>query len=107
MVELSAMLGSPNSRALHALEPGSTGMTFAAKGLLESGGERVLHHHLIPTSLWRRKSFPSSLAPKRAGLASLVIPALPRVQPFALESGKLAYVKAREGALRALDTELV
>lgn len=64
--------------------------------------ERVLHHHLASRSPWRRRASPSLAIPKRAGLTSLVIETLPRVGPFRLERGAVAFDLAWRATARAL-----
>lgn len=65
------------------------------------GGERVLFHHLASKSPWRNDT--SLRLPKRAGLTSLVLEALPRSGPNALDQGLHAMRLAEEACLRALD----
>jgi NTE family protein len=65
-------------------------------------GERVLHHHLVSRSPWRGPESPSLEAPRRPGLVALVIPELPRLGPFRLEQGPMAFERAREATRRAL-----
>ncbi len=69
-------------------------------------GARVLYHHLASRSPWRRKNSPALEVPARANLAALVLRGLPRVGPFALELGPVAYRLAREATLAALDRPL-
>lgn len=64
---------------------------------------RVLYHHLASRSPWRRRHSPALRVPVRDGLAAVVVETLPRVNPFALERGKEAYLVAREGMRLALD----
>jgi NTE family protein len=61
---------------------------------------RVLHHHLSSRSPWRKVG--SIYAPKQPGLISFSIDALPRVGPFRLEVGRLAFESARSATKRAL-----
>lgn len=63
----------------------------------------VLYHHLASRSPWRRKSSPALRVPARKDLASVVIPDLPRLGPFRLERGPLAFESAAQGMKRALD----
>jgi NTE family protein len=70
-------------------------------------GTRVLYHHLASRSPWRRKNSPALEVPVRPNLAALVLRGLPRVGPFALELGPVAYRAAREATLVALDRPLV
>jgi NTE family protein len=66
-------------------------------------GTRVLYHHLVSKSPWHRASGPHSRLPRRDGLSPLVIDDLPRVTPFRLENGPLAFEQAAAGTRRALD----
>lgn len=65
---------------------------------------RVLFHHLESRSPWRGAA--SLAIPKRPGLVTLVIEALPRSGPFQLDAGRRALRVAREATLRALDRPL-
>jgi len=65
-------------------------------------GERVLYHHLSSRSPWRRKDSPSLEIPDRPNMRHLVIDGLPRVNPFALDRGPLAYQRAYDATKRAL-----
>jgi NTE family protein len=69
-------------------------------------GARVLYHHLVSRSPWHRASSPQLKVPRRAGLAALVIDDLPRVTPFRLENGTLAFERAAAETRRALDRPL-
>jgi NTE family protein len=62
---------------------------------------RVLFHHLGSRSPWR--STRGMQIPRRDGLVTLTVDDLPRVGPFSLERGRLAYDRARRAAKRALD----
>jgi NTE family protein len=64
--------------------------------------ERVLHHHLVSRSPWRRPSSPALRKPERPNLKSVAIEALPRVNPFRLERGVEAMRGAAEGMRAAL-----
>ena len=66
-------------------------------------GERVLYHHLASRSPWRRAGSPSLKVPRRSGLAAVSIGALPRVNPFALDRGMVAFAMAEKAMRRALD----
>jgi NTE family protein len=66
-------------------------------------GTRLLFHHLASRSPWRRRESPSMKIPERDGMTALVIDGLPRVGPFALERGELAFRAARAATRRALD----
>lgn len=65
-------------------------------------GERVLHHHLVSRSPWRRPNSPALRRPERQNLKSVAIEALPRVNPFRLERGVEAMRGAAEGMRAAL-----
>lgn len=54
-------------------------------------GERVLYHHLLPNSPWRAKTGRSVALPTTPGIRSLAITELPRVTPFRLEQGEIAF----------------
>jgi NTE family protein len=62
-------------------------------------GERVLHHHLISRSPWRRRR---PRPPERPDLVALVIVGLPRSGPFLLDRGRDALEQARKATARAL-----
>ncbi len=64
---------------------------------------RVLYHHLSTSSKVRRHLRRLSGVPKRPGLCPIVIHGLPKVRPNHLDRGPLAFHRAREGLLRALD----
>jgi NTE family protein len=66
--------------------------------------ERTLYHHLSSRSPWR--SLASMGIPRRDGMTSLVLDALPRSGPFRLEAGRAAYQEARSRTERALDLPL-
>ena len=67
-------------------------------------GKRVLMHHLASRSPWRiHRPEP----PRRPNLVSLVVEDLPRVNPFRLERGKIAFEKARNATFRALKSPVV
>jgi NTE family protein len=65
-------------------------------------GERVLFHHLLSGSRFRRRGSPSLMLPRRAGLVSLILGVMPRVGPLRLEVGAAAYESARAATRRAL-----
>lgn len=67
---------------------------------------RTLYHHLASRSPWRRKNGTSMKVPKREQLTALIIQGLPRVNPFRLERGMVAFQKAREATQYALDQAL-
>jgi NTE family protein len=62
---------------------------------------RVLFHHLASRSPWR--SARGMRIPSRPGLVTLTVERIPRVDPFRLERGKLAYDAARRATRAALD----
>jgi NTE family protein len=66
-------------------------------------GDRVLYHHLASRSPWRRAGSPSLRLPRRRGLVAVSIGALPRVNPFALHRGMVAFAMAERAMRRALD----
>ena len=69
-------------------------------------GERVLYHHLASRSPWRRAGSPSLRVPRRKELVAVSIGALPRVNPFALHQGMVAFALAEKAMRRALDEPL-
>ncbi len=72
-------------------------------GLVAMPDGRVLFHHLSSRSPWRRRRSPALSLPRRAGLVSLVVEGLPRVDPFALHAGRQALALCRRATRRALD----
>ena len=66
-------------------------------------GERVLYHHLASRSPWRGSGSMSMRVPRREGLVGVSIEALPRVNPFALHRGMVAFAMAERAMRRALD----
>lgn len=62
--------------------------------------ERVLFHHLASRSPWRGHA--SMEIPRRARMTSLVIRGLPRLGPFRLAEGPVAFERARAATSRAL-----
>jgi NTE family protein len=64
---------------------------------------KVLYHHLPATSPWRRFTPKQNQPPGDVHL--LCEPDLPRLSPFHLHRGPLAYQMARDMALRALTQE--
>lgn len=65
-------------------------------------GERVLFHHIVSRSPWRRPGDAGLRVPARDGMVTLRIHGLPRSGPFRLDEGRRALVAAREAAVRAL-----
>lgn len=76
-------------------------------GLAGMRAERVLFHHLVSRSPWRRRASPALRVPARAGLMSLIIEDLPRVGPFRLAEGMRAFDRARAATVCALDVPVV
>jgi NTE family protein len=70
-------------------------------------GERVLFHHIVSRSPWRRLSPASVAIPKRPNMVTLAISNLPRSGPFALPAGQRALALARAATMRALDLPIV
>lgn len=68
-----------------------------------SEGERALHHHLTSRSPWRSVGSTSLTPPRRAGLVSVGVEGVTRVNPFALDRGMRAFAEAEAGLRRALD----
>lgn len=66
-------------------------------------GERVLFHHIVSRSPWRRAGSSGMAIPRRDGLVTLAIHDLPRASPFHLANGRRAMDAARAAAKRALD----
>lgn len=62
----------------------------------------VLFHHLVPRSPWRAIHRSQNQPPSRPQLIVLAEPQLPRLGPFRLERGRLAYELAYAMAKRAL-----
>lgn len=69
-------------------------------------GTRTLYHHLSSRSPWRRKGSNALKVPRREGITSLVIDGLPRVNPFRLERGKVAFEMAQRATQNALGRPL-
>jgi len=68
--------------------------------------QRVFYHHIMSKSPWRSRNSPALQIPVIDGLVSLSIDEIPRVSPGKLESGKLAYEKARMATKVALNKKL-
>lgn len=66
-------------------------------------GERILYHHLASRSPWRRPGSPALRVPERPGLVALVVADLPRLGPFRMAEGGVAYERARMATHAALD----
>lgn len=65
-------------------------------------GVPVLFHHLVPRSPWRAIHRAQNEPPARPQLFVLAEPGLPRLGPFRLERGRIAYELAYAMARRAL-----
>ncbi len=65
--------------------------------------ERLLYHHLLPRSFWRRKKAKSSLAPERALMRTVAVPGLPKVSPFKLDEGRRALTQAYDYTMKLLE----
>jgi len=88
------------------------GRLYSDGGILDRPGllgleqaPRVLHHHLVSRSPWRRKNSKALEAPARDGLVALLLPDLPRLGPFRLERGRMALKDAYQRTRAALDLE--
>lgn len=75
------------------------------RGLADA--ERVLFHHLASRSPWRREDSAALRIPRRPGLVTLVVEALPRVGPFRLPEGARAFEAARRATRAALARPIV
>jgi NTE family protein len=71
-----------------------------------ASGDRVFFHHLASRSPWRRRNGSSMQIPRRTNMATLVIDDLPRVGPFRLPRGAIAFERARRASRLALDRPL-
>lgn len=67
---------------------------------------RVLYHHLASRSPWRRVGSVSMQIPRADNIATVSIGSLPRVNPFALDRGMLAFKLAEASVRRALNEPL-
>jgi NTE family protein len=76
------------------------GGVYDRPGLHGVPAGRVLYHHIASQSPWRSTPPP---IPARAGMVTLVIPTLPRANPFRLDAGRTALARAREATRQALD----
>jgi NTE family protein len=65
-------------------------------------GSRVLYHHILSKSAWRRKNGAHTVIPQRPGLQALALTALPKSGPFKMEVGREAYALAYEKTQQAL-----
>lgn len=63
---------------------------------------RVLYHHIVSRSPWRRPGSPSLAIPQRQDMVTVAIEGLPRVDPFRLPRGPLAYQRALDATRSAL-----
>jgi NTE family protein len=66
-------------------------------------GERVLHHHLVSRSPWRRRGSSALRPPHGERLVALVLPDLPRSGPFKLARGREAMDQAYRRTLASLN----
>lgn len=69
-------------------------------------GQRVLYHHLVSKSPWRRKNGAQTVIPKRPDLQALALHDLPRPSPFNMALGQDAYKAAYEKTQLALASPL-
>ena len=65
-------------------------------------GERVLFHHLLSRSPWRREASPALRIPDRKEMQVVAFDGLPRLGPFRLDQGRMAMERAALGAREAL-----
>jgi NTE family protein len=72
-------------------------------GLAGMPSERVLYHHIVSRSPWRRRGSPALRIPARPGLTTLALHDLPRSGPFRLHVGPAALKQAYDQTRRALD----
>lgn len=70
-------------------------------GLLGAPPGRVLYHHLVSRSWYRRSNV--NVLPERRDMQCVVIDDLPRVSPYRLEAGRDAFWAARQAMQKALD----
>ena len=68
--------------------------------------ERVLYHHILSRSPWRRRNSTALVVPQREELSALVLEGLPRSGPMRLDQGRQAMEMARAATRRALDRPL-
>lgn len=71
-------------------------------GLAGVPAGRILFHHIVSRSPWRRAGSAALTPPRRPDLVTLAIDELPRSGPFRLEAGQRALGAARAAAERAL-----
>ena len=67
---------------------------------------RLLFHHISAHAPWSRPDAPSLAVPARDEMITLVIDGLPRLNPFRLDAGRVAFEIARAATERALDRPL-
>lgn len=67
-------------------------------------GERILYHHLVTNSPWRRPDARAVQVPVRDNLRAWIVPDMPKVTPFHLQRGREALERARSYTLAALAT---
>jgi NTE family protein len=63
----------------------------------------VLYHHLGSRSPWRGKNGAQTVIPQRPNMVSLTFAELPRVSPFMLETGPVAWQLAYDNTRQALE----
>jgi len=70
-------------------------------------GQRVLFHHIVSRSPWRKADSEGLRIPQRENMVTLKIHGLPRSGPFRLGEGRRALALAREATRRALTKPIV
>ena len=68
--------------------------------------ERVLYHHIVSVSPWRKKGSKALEIPDRENMATLQLFDLPRCGPTKLEPGPDAYQAAYDATKRALKRDM-
>lgn len=63
---------------------------------------RVLYHHILSKSAWRRKNGAHTVIPQRHGLQALALTGLPKSGPFKMAVGRQAYDVAYKKTQQAL-----
>ena len=86
---------------------GADGGVLDRHGMLGAQeGERIFYHHLNSRSPWRKKDSPALAVPQRENMKALIIDGLPRLGPFKLELGPIAFDKGLKGAREGFELEL-
>lgn len=67
---------------------------------------RVLYHHILSKSAWRRKNGAHTVIPQRPNMHTLGLRELPKLGPFKMPLGQSAYLLAYEKTQRALELPL-